>query len=109
MRSAYAPGDWVVYRKSKRSTSPGPRAQRVIASQKGEKYSYVVEKFWVVEAVLPGNKLLLRTRRGKVHQIESEDLNLRRANLLHRILYRHRFLEAGDSTTPVAGGSVGTA
>lgn len=109
MRTVYAPGDWVVYRKSKRSTSPGPRAQRVIASQKGEKYSYVVEKFWIVEAVLPGDKLLLRTRRGKVHQIQADDLNLRRATLLHRIMYRHRFQEATQTSDPVAGGSIGTA
>ncbi len=102
MRPAYAPGDWVIYRKSKQSTTPGPRAQGVQASSKGEKYSYVVDKFWVVEAVLPGDKLLIRTRRGKVHQIDIRDENLRLANFLYRILYRGRFREANE-TMNVAG------
>ena len=77
-----------------------------MASMKGEKYSYVVDKFWIVESVLPGNKLLLKTRRGKVHQISADDLNLRRANIWHRILYRHRFIEASQ-TADMAGGAAG--
>jgi hypothetical protein len=105
MRPEYAPGDWVVYRKSKRSTTPGPRAQRVMASSKGEKYSYVVDKFWIVDTVLPGDKLLLRTRRGKVHQISVDDINLRPANWFVRLLYRHRFLEASQ-TNNMAGGPI---
>jgi hypothetical protein len=106
MRPSFGPGDWVIYRKSKRSTTPGRRARLVMASMKGEKYSYVVDKFWIVEAVLPGNKLLLKTRRGKVHQISGDDLNLRRANLWYRIMYRHRFIEASQ-TGDVAGGAAG--
>lgn len=94
MRNRYSVGDWVVYRKSKQSTSPGPRAQGVVASTKGEKYSYVVDKYWVVEDVLPTDELLLRTRRGKVHRVSVDDLNLRHAGLLARLLYRHRFREA---------------
>ena len=91
MRTPYAAGDWVVYRKSKRSSAPGPRAQCVKASSAGEKYSYVVDKFWVVDAVLPGDKLLLRTRRGKLHEVDAHDENLRCANWLQRLIYRHRF------------------
>lgn len=109
MRQAYAPGDWVVYRKSKRSSTPGPRAQHVVASSKGEKYSYVVDKFWVVESVLPGDQLLMRTRRGKCHQISAEDPNLRRANWFWRLVYRHRFLEVVQRTVRVAGQSVNPA
>ena len=96
MRSNYTAGDWVVYRKSKRSTTPGPRAQGVVASSKGEKYSYVVEKFWIVDEVLPGGDLVLRTRRGKLHRVAADDLNLRHAGLLAKILYRHRFQEVSQ-------------
>lgn len=106
MRQTYAPGDWVVYRKSKRSSTPGPRAQQVVASSKGEKYSYVVEKFWVVESTLPDNQIVIRTRRGKSHQISADDPNLRRASLLSRILYRHRFLEVISAIGQLTSGSV---
>ncbi|WP_203328859.1 hypothetical protein [Candidatus Laterigemmans baculatus] len=97
MSASYSPGDWVIYRKSKRSAAPGPRAQDVMAAQKGEKYSYVVEKFWIVDAVLPGNQLRLRTRRGKIHQLSSDDPNLRPAGWLKRFLYRNRFREIPTS------------
>jgi len=95
--STYSPGDWVIYRKSKRSTTPGPRAQGVHASLKGEKYSYVVDKFWVVQSLLADNQLVLRTRRGKLHTVPSNDANLRHANFLDRLLHRHRFREAEGS------------
>ena len=85
------PGDWAVYRKSKRSTNPGRRACRVKANAKGETYAYVVEKFWVVERVLPNGNLILRTARGKTHQIDPEDPNLLRPNLLARLRWGERF------------------
>ena len=100
---AYSPGDWVIYRKSKRSTAPGPRAQGVKAATKGEKYSYVVDKYWVVEQTLPNGRLILKTRRGKRHQIDSTDLNLRHAGLLDRLFYRSRFKEADDESHHVTG------
>ena len=102
MSASYSPGDWVIYRKSKRSAAPGPRAQEVVASQKGEKYSYVVDKFWIVDAVLPGNQLRLRTRRGKVHQLSADDPNLRPANWLNRLLYRNRFREIPPAKSAAA-------
>jgi hypothetical protein len=94
MRIQWCRGDWAVYRKSKHSTTPGPRAANVVASSKGESYTYIVDKFWVVESVLPGNRLLLRTAKGKTHVISNEDRNLRKPSLLQRILWRHRFREA---------------
>lgn len=91
MKQDWTTGDWAVYRKSKQSTVPGPRASRVMANSKGETYNYVVDKFWVVESVLPGNRLLLRTAGGKSHTIDLNDPNLRRPSLLQRILWRERF------------------
>lgn len=91
MRQNWKPGDWAVYRKSKRSVSPGRRAENVVASPKGESYTYVVDKFWVVEATLPGGRLRLRTARGKTHEIDADDPSLRRPTLLQRIFRRDRF------------------
>jgi hypothetical protein len=96
MRKQWSAGDWAVYRKSKRSTSPGPRAENVIASPKGDSYTYVVDKFWVVERVLPDDHLLMRTARGKTHRIDVSDPSLRKASLLQRLFWRHRFLEAQE-------------
>tara|TARA_R110002049_G_scaffold185580_3_gene353809 strand:- start:33179 stop:33499 length:321 start_codon:yes stop_codon:yes gene_type:complete len=91
MKPDWNPGDWAVYRKSKRSTVPGRRACRVTANPKGETYNYVVDKFWVVESVLPGGRLLMRTAGGKSHTIDLSDPNLRRPSLLQRFIWRERF------------------
>lgn len=85
------PGDWVVYRKSKQSSVPGPRAQQVTASPKGDNYGYVVDKFWVVQAVSDDGTVSVRTRRGKVHRLAADDRGLRKANFFERLLHRHRF------------------
>lgn len=89
--SNWSPGDWAIYRKSKRSVSPGRRAENVVASPKGETYTYLVDKFWVVEAVLPGERLRLRTARGKTHVIGLDDPCLRRPSWLQKLFYRDRF------------------
>jgi hypothetical protein len=38
-----------------------------------------VDKFWVVEAVHDDGTLVVRTRRGKAHQLRITDPNLRHA------------------------------
>jgi hypothetical protein len=81
----------VVYRLTKSSIKPGPRAQRVDPAPRGDSYSYLVEKYWVVRDVLPDGRLLLATRRGKEHTIDSDDPNLRHARWWERIVYRSRF------------------
>ncbi len=100
MQPNWKPGDWAVYRKSKRSTTPGPRATNVMASSKGESYTYIVDKFWVVDSTLPGDRLLLRTARGKTHVIDANDPNLRKPSWLRRLLWRERFrmVEAKDNS-----------
>ena len=87
-------GDWVVYRKSKRSTSPGPRASHVVGSPKGESYTYTVDKFWVVEKVMPDGKLQMRTSKGKLNIIDRNDPNLKRASLFQRLFWKARFRAA---------------
>ncbi len=90
LQRTFQPGDWVVFRKIKRSTSPGPRARHVSPSRFGEEYTYEVEKYWVVEEV-QHDQLVVRTRRGKRHVLRSQDQRLRRANLWERLMYRDRF------------------
>ena len=87
------PGDWVIYRKSKQSPAPGPRAQQVLPSTKGDIYSYVVDKFWIVADVVNGSHVRLKTRRGKEHVIPMDDQNLRPLSFWQRWLYRRRFQE----------------
>lgn len=84
-------GDWAIYRKTKWSATPGTRAINVVASPKGETYHYVIDKYWVVESVLPGGKLCLRTARGKTHVINVSDPNLHRPSLLRRLISADRF------------------
>jgi hypothetical protein len=94
MRSAkFTSGDWVIYRKLKHSALPGPRALEIAPSPNGELYSYFVDKFWIVQAVLPDGRLQLRTRRGKVHHVASSDPKLRRVSWWNRWFYSRRFQE----------------
>lgn len=91
-------GDWVIYRKTKFSTHPGPRAQDVTPAPNGDEYSYCVDKFWVVIDARQDGTLLLRTRRGKEHVVRPDDPNLRKANWWERWRHRERFAWADEVT-----------
>jgi len=91
MRNGIQTGDWVIYRKTKFSTHPGPRAQNVLPAENGDEYAYTVDKFWIVAEVRTDGSLLLKTRRGKTHVVPPGHLNLRKANLWERWRYRGRF------------------
>lgn len=87
----FKPGDWVIYRLQKVSASPGPRAQDVVPAAHGEEYSYLVDKYWVVDEVLADGKLRLRTRRGKTHVVATTDRRLRRPRWWEKWLLAGRF------------------
>jgi hypothetical protein len=89
----YRTGDWIIYRKSKRSPNPGPRAEQIQPSGGGEGYSYIVEKYWVVKEVQGDNQLVLITRRGKTHVVSTDDPSIRKANWWQRFRHRQRFEE----------------
>jgi hypothetical protein len=99
-----AAGDWVIYRKLKHSAVPGPRATKISPTPKGELYSYVVPKYWIVQEVLSDGRLQLRTRRGKIHLIAASDPNLSRVSWWNRWVYKDRFkrieTEANKSAPP---------
>ncbi len=86
-------GDWIIYRKTKYSTHPGPRARNVAPTPKGDNYVYNVDKFWIVVEVLPNNMIRAVTRRHKEVTCKANDPNLRRANWLEQFLHRSRFNE----------------
>jgi hypothetical protein len=109
IRREYKPGEPVVYRVTKCTPHPGPRAEDIHPAPRGENYTYQVDKFWVVEEVLPGGKLRLRTRQGKEHEIDAHDPRLHHATWWERLLYRQRFpkprSDNGASGTTTANGS----
>jgi hypothetical protein len=91
MARQFKPGDLVIYRKPKRSTRPGPRAEDVHPAPYGEDYFYRVDKFWVVVAVRSDGKVVARTRQGKEHVLAPDDPLLRKARWWERILWKSRF------------------
>ncbi|MDB4786695.1 hypothetical protein OAK91_00270 [Planctomycetaceae bacterium] len=86
-------GDWVIYRKQKRSSSPGPRAKSLHAAQSGEDYAYIVEKYWIVHEIGSDGILTLITRQGKQHIISRNDPRLRKPRLIERWFVANRFRE----------------
>lgn len=85
-------GDQVIYRISKQSIHPGPRARDVSPSRHGDLYSYTVEKFWLVaEVEEERGTLRLVTRKGKAHHVDLHDPNIRHANWWERWWYACRF------------------
>ena len=94
----FRPGDWVIYRKTKHSVHPGPRAANVTPAPHGDGYSYTVDKFWVVREIHSDGAILVQTRRGKLHLVPPGHACLRRANFLQRLIYRSRF-EAVEAET----------
>jgi hypothetical protein len=98
----FTAGDWVIYRKLKHSALPGPRAHEITPSPHGELYSYFVNKFWIVQKVLPDGRVQLRTRTGKTHLLNSTDRYLRRARWWERWLYKTRFREIEAKALGVA-------
>jgi hypothetical protein len=84
-------GDWVIYRVTKHTTHPGPRAREVAPSPRGEFYSYAVEKQWLVSEVRDDGSLVVTTRRGKRRLVAPNDPALRRPSLWERFALRKRF------------------
>jgi hypothetical protein len=84
-------GDRIVYRKTKFSALPGARAYNITASNKGENYTYLVDKYWVVANVLDDGRLVARTRKGKLNYVWPDDPNLRKAGVIESLFHRDLF------------------
>lgn len=87
----YSVGDLVVYRKSKRSTAPGPRAKNIQPATQGEEYGYSVDKYWRVANIESNGNVVVVTRRGKVHHLKPDDVCLRPAQWWERLFMGGRF------------------
>ena len=87
----YRRGSPVIYRMTKRTGCPGPRAREIQPDPLGECYSYIVEKFWSVAAVREDGQLVLVTRRGKEHVVVPDDPRLREPAWWERLMYHRRF------------------
>lgn len=96
-KSSWAVGDFIIYRKSKVSNSPGPRAKNVSPAKSGDSYGYTVDKYWVVKEVLATGDLVVRTARGKEHTLSPDDLALRKPYLWERWFFRARFRKLSES------------
>ncbi len=99
MKNEIQTGDLVIYRKTKHSTHPGPRATNIQPAPNGDTYCYTVDKFWTVRDVNSDGTILAETRRGKTHQIRQDDPALKKANWLQRLMYRTRFSNLMDHET----------
>ncbi|NBB84580.1 MAG: hypothetical protein GVY28_14405 [Alphaproteobacteria bacterium] len=96
----YRQADPVVFRMTKRSGHPGPRAENIDPEPHGEGYGYHVDKYWVVAEVRDDGQLVLRTRRGKTHVVRPDHPSLRPANLWERLVKRGRFPKLEDLPPP---------
>lgn len=102
-KSTLCPGDWVIYRMTKQSVHPGPRAKDIDPARHGDAYSYRVDKLWVV-VDREADKVRVRTRRGKEHVVDVGNPNLRLAHWWERLLYRRRFPRVDSSVVAQQGG-----
>lgn len=85
-------GDPVIFTKTKFSVRPGPRAEDISPASHGETYSYLVKKLWTV-IDRTDDRLLVQTRRGKLHWLNLDDPALRAPTWWEMIKYRGRFPE----------------
>jgi len=90
-QSRWTVGEWVIYRKQKKSESPGPRAEAIHPHVAGEEYTYLVDKYWIIEEIEPVGDLKLITRTGKRHLVTANDPRLRRLRWWERWTLAHRF------------------
>jgi len=99
VKPAFKPGDLVIYRMTKHSECPGPRAKSISPSPHGDEYKYLVDKFWIVDQLLEDGQIQLRTRRGKSRIMRQDDQNLRPAAWWELILYHRQFPQRDVATT----------
>jgi hypothetical protein len=88
---SFKPGDPVIFRMTKRTPHPGPRAKHINPEPRGECYTYDVDKLWRVLGVSSDGTLRLITRRGKEHLVRPDDPHLRPASWIERLVWHNRF------------------
>ncbi len=84
-------GEFVIFRKSKASTHPSPRARNIQPARHGDTYYYIIDKLWKVVRVFDDDTIEIETRRGKRHCVSKNSPQLRKARFIDRLLLRDRF------------------
>lgn len=84
-------GDFIIVRKWKASTHPSPRAKEVYPTQYGDTYHYGIDKYWKVVEIIDDHTVVIETRRGKRHVIQTDQVRLRRAGFLDKMFNGKRF------------------
>lgn len=96
MRRQFKLGMLVVYRSQRHSILPEPNAKQMYPAPHGDDYSYYVEEYARVVAVLPDGKLLIRTENGTQHTLQADEPLLRRVGWWERLLFRKYFPQCAD-------------
>lgn len=110
-RRSFQSGDLVVYRKTKHSPHPGPRAEQIVPSRGGDDYAYCVDKYWLVKEQSDDQCVIVKTRRGKTHTLSAHDPNLRHAYFWERWFLAGRFpsIDTSKSTDKSTEGNAASA
>ncbi len=83
-------GQFVIFRKSKTSTRPSPRAKDLRPAKHGDTYTYIIDKFWKVVQVFDDDTIEIETRRGKRNRLSANDPLLRKVYPWERLIFRNR-------------------
>ena len=113
MRRCFEIGMLVILRIQRHSTSLEPNAKGVYASPHGEDYTYYIEEYARVTAVLPDGKLMVCTPDGPQYMLRADEPMLRQARWWERWLFRKCFPCDADvfgrtsaEVTPLEGDSL---
>jgi hypothetical protein len=87
----FAVNDRVIYHQSEYSTRPAPNAHDVSAAERGEMYSYVVDRFWRVVCVNTDGTIDAVGSDGRLYNVPASDDRLERVRWWHRLTYRRFF------------------
>ena len=66
-------------------------AYEIHASERGDLYTYLVDKYWTVADIMGDGRIVAVTRTNKHHYLDPDDPNLRKARLTERLRRRDRF------------------
>ncbi len=83
-------GEFVIFRKSKTSVRPSPRAKDLQPAKHGDTYSYIIDKFWKVVQVFDDNTIEVETRRGKRSRLDANSPLVRKVYPWERFFFRDR-------------------
>lgn len=101
MAAKYRLGEKVVFKSTRYSVCPSPRAKNIIAAPNGEAYEYEVDKYWIVIEADQPDSVLLQTRTGTTHRLASDDVRLRKATWWERIIHHHWFPQPLAKSMPL--------